>query len=88
MIRTLETEIRRLQRELGEVEKNQALLRLQPCQGDLEIKKKDADLDELERRTKILNETVQDLTRKRRLLISPSTPRGIYDFPNSGNLVS
>jgi hypothetical protein len=42
----------------------------------------------LERRAKILNETLQDLTRKRQLLISPSTPKGIYDFPSSGNLPS
>jgi chromosome segregation ATPase len=81
MARTLETEIRRLRKELSELEKNQALLRLQPCRGDSEISKKEADLDELERRANTLNETLQDLVRKHQLLISQSTTKGIYDFP-------
>jgi chromosome segregation ATPase len=82
MTRTLETEIRGLQRELAGVEKEQALLRFQPCRGDSEIRKKEANLEELERRAQILNETLQDLTRKRQLLISQCTTRGIYDSLN------
>jgi hypothetical protein len=82
MIRKLETEIRGLQRELAEVQRGQALLRLQPCQGDSEIRKKDADLDELDRRAKTLTGTLQDLARKRQLLISQCTTGGIYDSAN------
>jgi hypothetical protein len=82
MVKTLETEIRRLQRELAGVKKDQALLRLQPCQGDSEIRKKEATLDELDRRAKILNETLSDLTIKRQLLISQCTRSPIYGTPN------
>jgi hypothetical protein len=86
MIKKLQKEIRGLQRELVEVEKGQALLRLQPCRGDSEIRKKEANFDELERRAKLLSETILDLNRKRRLLISKSTPKGDYDSPSSENL--
>lgn len=85
MIRTLEKEIRGLQRELAGLEKEQALLRLQPCRGDSEIRKKDASFDELDGRARILNETIQDLTRRRQLLIAQSIITGIYDSPISPN---
>jgi 50S ribosomal subunit-associated GTPase HflX len=35
MIKELEEEIRDLQKELSQVQKDQAVLRLQPCRGDL-----------------------------------------------------
>jgi len=38
MIKQLENEIRDLKRELAEIKKEQAVLRLQPCWGDLEMK--------------------------------------------------
>gem|GEM_PF-790796 len=72
----LENQIRDLQKELAEIKKDQAVLRLQPCQGDSEIRGKDAKFDELDRRAKAINETIRDLTRKRQLLISESTIRG------------
>jgi ribosomal protein L29 len=40
MIKELEIQIRDLQKELAEIKKNQAVLRLQPCLGDLEIREK------------------------------------------------
>jgi len=76
MIKQLENQIRDLQKELAAIQKDQAVLRLQPCQGDSEIRGKDAKFDELDRRAKIINETIRDLTRKRQLLISESTIRG------------
>ena len=76
MIKQLENQIRDLQKELAAIQKDQAVLRLQPCQGDSEIRGKDAKFDELDRRAKIINETIRDLTRKRHLLISESTIRG------------
>jgi chromosome segregation ATPase len=85
MIKQLENKIRDLQKELAEVQKNQAVLRLQPCRGDSEIREKDEKLDELDRRAKNINETIRDLTRKRQLLISESTTRGSYDSPGSNN---
>jgi len=85
MIKEIENEIRDLRKELAEVQKEQALLRLQSCQGDSEIRKKDEKFDELDRRTRIINETIRDLTRKRQLLISPSSTKGNYDPPKSSD---
>jgi chromosome segregation ATPase len=85
MIKELENEIRDRQKELAEVQKDQAVLRLQPCRGDSEIRKKDEKFDELDRRAKSINDTIRDLTRKRQLLISQSTTRGSYDSPSSSN---
>ena len=64
MIKELENQIRDQKKELAEVQKDQAILRLEPCRGDSEIRKKDEKLDELDRRAKIINETIRDLTRK------------------------
>ena len=76
MIKQLENQIRDLQRELAEIQNDQAVLRLQPCRGDSEIRGKDAKFDELDRRAKAINETIRGMTRKRQLLISESTIRG------------
>jgi len=85
MIKQLENEIRDLKRELAEIKKEQAVLRLQPCWGDLEMKGKDAKLDDLGRRAKVINETIRGMTRKRQLLISESTIRGNNESPSSKN---
>jgi len=76
MSKELENQIRDLQKELAEIQKDQAVLRLQPCRGDSDIKGKDAKFDELDRRARALNETIRGMTRKRQLLISESTIRG------------
>ncbi len=86
MIKQLEAQIRDLQKELAEIKKNQATLRLQPCLGDTEIKAKDEKLDELDGRAKALMERLRDLTRKRQLLLSESAPRTTYCVgPNRGS---
>jgi hypothetical protein len=54
MIMELEQQIRDLQKELAEVRMEQATLRLKPCRGDSDIRKKDAKIDELDRRATIL----------------------------------
>ena len=38
MIKELENQIRDLQKELAEIKKDQAVLRIQPCRGDSEIR--------------------------------------------------
>jgi hypothetical protein len=48
MTMELEQKIGGLQKELAGVEKEQAALRLQPCRGDSDIRKKNAKIDELE----------------------------------------
>ena len=79
MIKELEGEIRDLQKELAEVQKDQAVLRFQPCRGDSEIRKKDGKFDELVRRAKVINDTIRGMTRKRQLLLSESAPRTTYN---------
>ena len=79
MIKELEKEIGGLTEELAELQKDQALLRLQPCRGDSDIREKDAKFDELDRRGTIIRKTIVDLTRKHQLLISESASRGRYD---------
>jgi hypothetical protein len=79
MIKELEERIGELTAELAEVQKNQALLRLQPCRGDSDIREKDAKFDELDRKGTIIRKTIVDLTRKHQLLISQSASRGRYD---------
>ncbi len=83
MIKQLEIQIRDLQKELAEIKRNQAALRLQPCLGDSEIKAKDEKIDELAVRTKALQDSIRDLTRKRQLLLSESAPRTTYNTPGS-----
>ena len=85
MIKQLENQIRDLKRELAEIQKDQAVLRLQPCRGDSEIGGKDAKFDELDRRAKDINESIRGMTRKRQLLISESTIRGNDGPPSSKN---
>jgi len=83
MINQLENQIRDLKKELAEIKKNQALLRLQPCLGDPEIRKKEERFIELEGRAAALNESVRGLTKKYQLLLSGSAPRTAYDLPES-----
>ena len=85
MINQLENQIRDLQKELAAIQKDQAVLRLQPCRGDSEIRAKDAKFDELDRRAIATNETIRGMTRKRQLLISESTIRGNNESPSSKN---
>jgi prefoldin subunit 5 len=85
MIKELEKQVRDLQRELADVQKDQAVLRLQPCRGDSEIRMKDEKIDELDRRSKIINESIRGLTRKLQLLISESNKRASCDAPRSSN---
>ena len=85
MIKHLGNQIRDLQRELGEIQKHQALLRIQPCRGDSEIKEKEAKFDALDKRGAFIRETMRDLTRKRQLLISESTTKGSYKPPSSSD---
>ncbi len=82
MARDLEPEIKNLQKELADIQKDQASLRLQPCRGDAEIMAKDAKYDEFGRRAAILRETIRDLTRKQQLFISGSTTSGGCETPS------
>ncbi len=82
MVKQLEIQIRDLQKELAQIKRNQAALRLQPCLGDAEIREKEEKFDELDDRASVIIETLRDLTRKRQLLLSESAPRTVYNSPN------
>ena len=71
----IQQQIRNLQKELAEIQKDQVILRLQPCRGDAEIMAKDTKYDELSKRAASLRETIRDLTKKRQLLIFSSTTK-------------
>ena len=84
MIKELENQIRDLQKKSTEIQKEQAVLRLQACKGDSEIKAKDAKFHELDKQAKEIRDAIRDLTRKRQLLISQSAIKGSYKYPGSG----
>jgi hypothetical protein len=73
MNKEIEREIKDLQKELAEVERNQAALRLQPCRGDADMREKDAKIEGLLERAEIIRNMIRNLTRKRQLMISKST---------------
>ncbi len=81
MVKQLESQIRDLQKELAEIKRNQDALRLQPCLGDSEMRKKEEKFDELDRRATAIKEAIRDMTRKRQLLLSESAPRTTYNLP-------
>jgi len=83
MSKELENQIRDLQKELAAIQKDQAVLRLQPCRGDSEIREKDEKFDGLDRRAKAINETIRDLARKIQLSNSESAIRGNNESPSS-----
>jgi hypothetical protein len=49
----------------------------------LEIREKDEKFDELDRRAKVINDTIRGMTRKHQLLLSESAPRTTYNSPGS-----
>ena len=81
MIKQIERQIRDLQKELSEIQREQASLRLQPCQGDTEIRKKEEKLEDLDKRIKAVNETIRELDRKRQELMSESLKKSGYESP-------
>ena len=85
MSKELENQIRDLQKELAAIQKDQAVLRLQPCRGDSEMRGKDAKFDELDRRARAIKESIRAMTRKRQLSISESALRGSCDSPSSND---
>jgi hypothetical protein len=76
MITQLEIQIRDLKKELAEIKKDRVILRIQPCRGDSEITEKDAKIDDMDRRSKAINENLRAMTRKRQLSISEPALRG------------
>jgi chromosome segregation ATPase len=81
MIKQIERQVRDLQKELLEVQREWDSLRLQPCRGDVEIRKKDEVLRELEKRIESLHEKIRELERKRREMMSEAVKKTGYESP-------
>ena len=81
MIKQIERQIRDLQRELTEVQKEEASLRLQPCQGDTELRRKQGKMEELDKRIRFLRESIRELERKRQEVMSDPIKKEGYESP-------
>jgi predicted nucleic acid-binding Zn-ribbon protein len=81
MVKEIDRQIRDLQRELAEVQKEQTSLRLQPCKGDAEIRAKEGKLEELDKRTRSLKESIRELERKHLERISEPFKKEGYESP-------
>ena len=81
MIKQIERQVRDLQKELNEVQKEQADLRLQPCKGDVTIRKKEEKLEGLDNRIRSIKESTRELERKRQEMISKPLNCEGYESP-------
>lgn len=81
MVKQIERQIRDLQRELAEAQKEQSSLRLQPCKGDAEIRAKEGKLEELDKRARSLKESIRELERKNQDSMSKPFKKEGYESP-------
>ncbi len=81
MIKQIERQIRDLQKELSETQREQASLRLEPCRGDMEIRKKEEKLEDLGKRVKSIHQTIHELERKRQELMGEALKKSGPDSP-------
>jgi chromosome segregation ATPase len=70
MIKQIERQIRDLKRDLIQVRRERTSLRLQPCKGDMELRRKEGKLEELDERTRTFRESIRELERKRQEVLS------------------
>jgi chromosome segregation ATPase len=81
MIKQIERQIRDLQKELSETQREQASLRLEPCRGDMDIRKKEEKLEGLGKRVKSIHQTIHELERKRQELMGEALKKSGLDSP-------
>ena len=81
MIKQIERQIRDLQKELNEVQKEETALHLLPCKGDATIRKKEEKLEELDKRVRSVKESIRELERKRQEVMSEPVKRDGYESP-------
>ena len=82
-VKEIERQVRSLQKELADLEKERDLLRMQPCRGDKEIRQKDTALAEIEKRIIANNRRVRDLMKKRQEVLSEAFKKTDYESPFS-----
>ena len=75
MIKQIERQVRDLQKEFSEVQKEWNLVRLQPCRGDGDIRQKDEKLNTLEARMEAIQDQIRELERKRRDVLSKTVKK-------------
>jgi DNA repair exonuclease SbcCD ATPase subunit len=80
-VKQLERQIRDLQKELFDAKKEADLLRLQPCTGDFELRKKDEAMTEIEARVEAINQNIRELEKKRRETMSTAMKNSVYESP-------
>ena len=83
MIKQVVGQVRELQRKLAETQKERNLLRLQPCQGDPEIRQKEGKISCLGKSIDSLNPQIRELEKKRREMMSEAIKKPGYEFPFS-----
>jgi chromosome segregation ATPase len=83
MIKQNVGQVRELQKELAETQKEQILLRLQPCQGDSEIRQKEEEINCLDKSIDSLNQQIRELEKKRREMRSEAIEKPAYESPFS-----
>jgi hypothetical protein len=81
MIKPIESQVRDLQKELNEVQKEQAAFRLQPCTGDITIRNKEEKREDFTKRIRPLVESIRELERKRQEVISEPPEREGHESP-------
>jgi chromosome segregation ATPase len=81
MIKQIERQVRDLQKELSEVQKEWNLVRLQPCRGDGDIRQKDQKLNSLEERVDAIQDQIRELERKRRDVLSGTVNKVDQESP-------
>jgi CII-binding regulator of phage lambda lysogenization HflD len=79
----VERQIRDLQKDLLDAKKEGDLLRLQPCTGDFELRKKEEAMTEIENRIDTINQNIRELEKKRREMMSTAVKDYGYESPFS-----
>ncbi len=80
-VKQFERQIRDFQKELLDAKKEADLLRLQPCTGDFELRKKDEAMTEIETRVEAINQHIRELEKKRREMMSTASRCSVYESP-------
>jgi hypothetical protein len=80
-VKQIERQIRDLQKDLFDAKKGADLLRLQPCTGDFELRKKEEAMTEIENQIDTINQNIRELEKKRREMMSTAVKDLGYESP-------
>lgn len=80
-VKQIERQIRDLQKEVLDARKEADLLRLQPCTGDFELRKKEEAMTEIENRMETINQNIRELEKNRREMMSTAAKDFTYESP-------